>query len=284
MNRKRYAVALALLATAVLLNLPLPASVRVRSGLRENIAPFQNVMTLVVRKTETLTGFIVGLHDAASERDELLLELAMLRSRIRDLEGLARENALLREQLGFRTESPRSLLPARVIARDGMNGWWQTVRLNMGWMDGVRQEMAVMAAEGVVGRVAAVSPRTCEVLLLSDPNCKIPCRVARSSTFGVLKGGGLSLNGKPRMSMLYGPNASMLDYLPMDADIGRGDVVETSGLGGVFPEGLPLGRVRGVETDGSGLYQRAEVVALAPLDRLRNVFVVMENSGTGGAP
>jgi rod shape-determining protein MreC len=127
--------------------------------------------------------------------------------------------------------------------------------------------MAVVTPDGLVGKTVDVSLRTADVLLLSDPNCKVSARIARTGTFGLVSGTGPARDG----AMLC-----RMEFINKDVPIRAGDQVLTSGLGGVFPPGLLVGYVDAVDLDESGLYQRADVVPRADLGRLTYVFVVFE--------
>ncbi len=136
--------------------------------------------------------------------------------------------------------------------------------------------MAVMTTEGLIGRTIEVSERTSDVLLITDPNCRVSCKTVPGGAFGIMRGGGVQLIGHPLMEMLASINPAVLTYVSTAQDINEGDEVLTSGLGGVFPEGLPVGRIGRVRPHGSGLYLQAEVLPAARLDTFRYAFVVLE--------
>jgi rod shape-determining protein MreC len=214
-----------------------------------------------------------------AERNRLRDQVAVLRDRILALEDAKRENEQLRRQMGFGQRSARRLIPCRAVFRGDTTGWWQTIRLNRGAADGIRPEMPVITADGLIGKTREVSDRACEVLLLTDPNCRVSCRLSRTGTFGILRGGGVALSGRPQIEMLCSVRPARLDYLPREEEVRRGDEVVTSGLGGVFPDGLPVGCVVRGRIDPSGLYQRADIALAADISALDHVFVVVGNHG-----
>lgn len=277
---KKQIIWLALLAAVLLLNLPLPGVLRVRAHSRDSLAPFQNFMTLFMHKVRLMGRFVMDARLVAEERAQMLMELAALRARVRDLEDLQVENNELRERLGFAESSRHELIFCRVIGRNDTTGWWQTLRLNRGAAHGVRPMMAVVVPGGLVGKTTDVSDWTCDVLLITDPNCRVPCRTARVGAFGILRGEGVSISGKERLEMLYPAEPCRMDYIPMEKQVQQGDDVVTSGLGGGFPAGLSVGRVRRVHLDPSGLYQRAEVEPVANLRTLRYAFILAEPGET----
>jgi rod shape-determining protein MreC len=275
-NDKRYLGAVLLVGLVVILNLPLPLSMRIRHAATDQAAPFQNVMSLLVDRVRGFARHVTRSGDAARERQEQIVEIAELRDRLRRLERLELENQSLRRQLGFAILSPRKLLLCEVVARGDLSGWWQLIRLNKGRRDGVSEGMAVMTVDGLAGRVASVSARSCDMLLITDNNCRISCTMPSTGSFGVLRGNGVSLRGDTTMELLASVNPCQLDYVPIGERIPLHAIVHTSGLGGIFPEGIPVGRVTAVELDESGLYQRALIEPVAAVDRLRYCFVVLE--------
>ena len=250
----------------VLLNLPEGADRRLRTGLREVLAPVQGAVAGLAGRVGDVWQAIRGFGDLAQENSIMAAELVRLRNEVLTLRGLEEENALLREQLKYLEADPRELVPARVIGRD-VSGWWQTVRLGKGYLDGIEKDMAVITPDGLIGRTIEVTPRTADVLLISDPGCRVAARVQRTGTSGVLSGRGAG----PR-----GYATCRLDFLNKDDVLKSGDQVVTSGLGGVFPKGLPVGYIDEVQADKTGLAQTARIMPSADVGRLDHVFVVVE--------
>jgi len=266
----------------VLLNLPLPATMRVKSAASDNYTSFQNGMSLAIRRFREWGAVLAEGKARADERRELLAKVATLEQQVRQLEDLCRENETLREKLGFARTMDRRLVLGRVVFRGDTSGWWQTVRLNRGANHGIRPDMAVITSEGLVGKTSGVAPRSCEVLLLTDPNCKVSCRVTRTGAFGIVRGAGVSLGGNGRAEMLCAARPFRMEYIAKEEDVQGGDEVVTTGLGGVFPEGLRIGRVTRSRIDSSGLYQRADIMPAADLAALRYAFVVAEGGTSAG--
>lgn len=276
MRERRLLFWLIVLAVVVLLNLPPPAVLRSAAEVRDGMEPFQNTLSLVVSRARRLFSGIGRTGRIIEEKQALEIKVAELEHRLRRLEHFETENETLRRQLGFSILSPRKLMLCEVIARGDMSGWWQTVRLNKGLSSGIASGMAVMTADGLIGRTIEVSERTCDVLLITDPNCKVACRTARDGAFGIMRGAGVRLGGRPALEMLTTARPAEMNYISTVHDIREGDVVLTSGLGGVFPEGLPVGRVGKVRMHASGLYRQADVIPAARMDSFRYAFVVLE--------
>jgi len=150
------------------------------------------------------------------------------------------------------------------------------VRVNRGSEEGIKSGAAVLTVDGLVGRTTAVSRHTSDVLLIADPTCKVACRVKRTGALGVLSGTGVSAGGKSKLDMLCGLKPGRLDYIAKERRVLKGDEIVTSGLGGVFPEDLPVGRVVSSGLHVSGLYQAAEVMPSAMIEALRYVFIITD--------
>ena len=136
--------------------------------------------------------------------------------------------------------------------------------------------MAVTSIDGLIGRTTAVARHSCDVLLITDPSCKVACKVVRNGAFGIMQGAGIALGGGVSLEMLASAKPCDLDYVSTTYELQPRDVVHTSGLGGVFPEGLPVGRVGEVRLDPSGLYQQAEILPSANIGAIKYAFVVIE--------
>ena len=197
------------------------------------------------------------------------------------LQAYAEENRRLRASLGFAERNP-SLVPAEVISRGGTDAWRQIVRISRGTRNDIREGSPVLAPEGLVGYVLSATETTSDVLLLSDPNNHVACQVADGSARpvrGVVSGTGpatrwnLAANGRS--------TTLRLDYLASDTLPGAGSVLVTSGLGGIYPPGLPIGTVESLSAAEDGYYWTATIVPAAPLEALHVVFVL---SGWNAAP
>jgi rod shape-determining protein MreC len=262
---------------AVVFNLPSSVSRLVKAGARESIAPYQDLTRSSSRATSRFIAAFRNIDDLLDENDRLNRELAQLRIEIQRLRTLDRENTELRSMLRFAQHSPYRLVACEVVGRGDVTGWWQTAHLNKGTADGVWSNMAVITAEGLVGKTVEVSRHTCEVRLITDPDSKIGGKLGRAVSLGIVCGQGFApLEGRAPLEMLCPIEPFRMEYLPKDAELLKGDEVFTSGLGGVFPPDLVIGRVEKAERDPSGLFQCASVVPSADLSALTRVFVVLQ--------
>src|SRR5277367_4921709 len=177
--------------------------------------------------------------DAAMSRRELLQLTENLRRENDQLKvqalqtgATARENDQLRAALGWQRQMTWRLKLANVVLRDPAN-WWRTVEIDLGSRDGLRENLPVLTAEGLVGRVSSVGLTRSQVVLLGDPNCKASALVENPAhDTGIINA------SEPLDNSLV-----ELTYLSSGANLNPGQTVITSGLGGIFPKGIPIGLV-----------------------------------------
>jgi rod shape-determining protein MreC len=226
---------------------------------------FLEVMAPLQRGTSAITGVVSGTWRGAVELVRARSENVTLRERTRGLEQqldriteIDLENARLRKLLDFRQTLPGDLLTARVIGRDA-TGLAHTMLLDRGEADGVTKGAAVLAPEGIVGHVFLASGHAARVLLVSDHNSGVDALVQRTRARGIVQG---TVDG-----------GCALKYVKRTEDVQVGDTLVTSGLDGIFPKGLPIGRVAAIDKRGKGLFQSAEVVPRVEFDALEEVVV-----------
>ena len=261
------------LVVLAMMNLPDSASLRVKGAVRDGISPLQAALRGGVREIQDIWGYIRGLRDLAMENRGLSEEIVYLRGEMRMARELERDNQMMRDLLGFVRRFPNRLISCEVIGRDG-TGWWQTARLDKGAASGVAEGRAVITPEGLIGRTVSVSDRTADVLLLSDPSCKVSVRLSRLGVFGVVEGLGKKPGEQP---------ACRMDFISQTSEVQVGDEVVTSGLGGLFPKGLLVGRVSRVEMNEAGLYQTAWIDSAAGLGALEYAFVAASEADLSSA-
>lgn len=264
--RRRIAVFLVLLLVTLVL-----LTSQTRTADRREVGAFgTTVLTLLLPVQSAMVQVSNAVGDVWSRLAEigaLRRENARLRAR---LEALERDVAALREDaararrlerlLGFREQGARRALAARITARDPSR-WFSTVVVDRGSRDGVRRNAPVVTPEGAVGRVIEVTPLAARVLLIADSRSAVGVVIQPSRDAAVVEGrGGRLLH---------------LRYLSRTARVDPGDLVVTSGLGGVFPRGLVVGKIMRIVREEGELLQEAEVEPAAALDRLEDVLILL---------
>jgi rod shape-determining protein MreC len=234
--------------------------VRVRQALSVVVYPVRVIVDLPFSTWNSL-------RDTFAERDALIAENREFRrerleteSRLQRLEALERENVRLRALLDSTARVGSRSLVAEILAVD-LDPYRQRFDLNRGLVDGVYVGQALIDGQGVVGQVVRVGPLTSEAVLITDPDHAVPVSVNRNGLRTIAVGTGDS-------------HRLRLPYLTNNADITEGDLLISSGLGGVFPAGYPVARVLEVKPRPDQAF--AEIIAepASSLDRDREVLLV----------
>lgn len=246
------------------LNLPDSLERRIAGGAKEIVAPLQSGLSVFGARLKEAASVIRGLGGMAARNLEMREELARLRNEVRLARGLAEQNRRLRMALGLKQAHSDDLIPCEVIAR-AADGWWRTVRVAKESDAAIELQSTAITANGLAGKVVAASRNTADVLLVSDPTCRVSVRIKRIGVSGVLFG---------RRELIKGRALCRMNFINKDADVRVGDEVSTSGLGGVFPKGLLVGRVSKVYRGPSGLYQYADIVPAVDLGNLDIIFLI----------
>nr|WP_241423482.1 rod shape-determining protein MreC [Candidatus Contubernalis alkalaceticus] len=228
------------------------------------VSPFQHAVTGISTEVRDFFEYFKDRHDLASENAELKQSLGDYQRITNQLEELNQENMRLRQMLDFQEKSAYTLLPAKVTARDP-SGWFSVVVINKGYADGVSIDMSVINNDGLVGHILNVSRNSSKVLLLSDSSRAVSGVVQNSRETGVI--------GFVEGSVEQPGYCRMINIL-RESEIENGDVVVTSGLGGIFPPGLVIGQVIEVGDDEYGLLKYALIDPAVDFSRLEEVFVV----------
>jgi rod shape-determining protein MreC len=168
-------------------------------------------------------------------------------------------NARLKALLDLKGTLDAPSLAVTVIGEDS-SAWFKTLVVDRGSSDGLLEGMPVLAAGGIVGRLVKVAPNSSRVLLLTDHASAIAALVQRSRARGVVRGA-----GSGRCSM---------EFTVRDEDVKVGDTVISSGIGGVFPKGLPIGEVTMVKKGEYGVFQTIEVRPAVNIGKLEEMLVL----------
>ncbi len=227
--------------------------------------PVQSLFSGAAGGVGGLFQYLGSLRGAAGENETLRLRLAETEARLREAEAARDENDRLRGLLGLKDGNEFQSVAARVVARDPSQ-WFDSVIINRGSSSGIEVNMPVVTPEGVVGRVAGVSPVSAHVMMLTDE------RAAAGAAVGQLEGThalgsvrGFGTNGLLDMRYVSG-----LDQLPP-----VGTPVLTTGQDGIYPEGLKLGEVVEAKAGTATTSHEIKVRPSARLNSLSEVAVLL---------
>lgn len=210
--------------------------------------------------------FTVG---AAKRAEVLETEVALLKQKESEFQEIAEENRRLHALLKLQKEEWPHSVAAKVVAFDP-RAEFRSIRIDKGEEEGVRPNMPVVSAGGLVGKVGPVFKNEAIVLLVVDPANTIDVLVQRSRVRALLAGDGLTQNTvlKP------GYFLSKLEYVKRFSDVQAADKIVTSGLDKLFPKGILVGEVESVENNRYGIFLEAKVVPSVDFSRLEEVLVL----------
>lgn len=265
LTRTQYrTIGLVVLLTLVLLNLPGKTAAALKSILMSLFLPLIGF----ANSTEALA---VNAAELVTPKRELVRQNRLLHEQNQQLRALliqaqeqARENARLRELIGWQSQTQWKVRVARVIARDPAN-WWRAIHIDLGSKDGLRENVPVITPEGLVGRVNMVGLASAQVLLLGDPNCRVSALVENDK-----RDVGVIGPGNPIHTDIV-----ELNYLPRNSGVKPGQTVVTSGLGGVFPKGIPIGKIVDAAPAPDEMHMKARVKLSANLSGLEEVLLLV---------
>ena len=218
----------------------------------ENIAdklvnPIQNGLTFLKNKIHSNNSFFTNINDLQNENDELKQKNNDLEEKLREFESVKAENQTLKEYMKLTEKySDYKTVGADVISRD-ISNYSKTIVINAGKNSGIKENMPVIASEGLVGFVISATDNTAKVQTIVDSSSNTSSVISSSKESVVCKG------------MLEGKNELKAVYIPTDAQIASGDSIETSGLGGIYPKGIFIGKVNKV-INGSNINDRYAIV------------------------
>jgi len=230
---------------------------------RTVLSPLVSVQTWFSRQFKGVETFITAPQDVTAirqENDRLEAENAQLEAQIVELQQQLLEYEILSALLEFARAHPEhNYLGATVIGRDP-SPFLNYIIINRGSDDDLRRGMPVVSQNGLVGRIAQVTPKGARVQLVTDPAVKINVRVEPSRSEAVLSG---TLTGDIR-----------LEQIPQDAEITPGNLILTSGLGGNYPANIIAGQVTSVRSEENALFQSASVQPVTNFADLDIVLVI----------
>jgi rod shape-determining protein MreC len=265
LKQKHYlALGAVTLVALLILSLPTGVTARLKLALGGLFLPLFGLVNTAQQLPADLADSVLPRRELLKQIDNLRRENQQLRVQELQTAATARENDQLRSLLGWERQTPWKLKLANVITRDPAN-WWRTIEIDLGSRNGVTSNLPVLTADGLVGRIASVGLTRSQVILLGDPNCRVSALVENPAhDTGIISASGPLDN-----------SLAELTYLSGSANLKSGQSVITSGLGGIFPKGIPIGLVVDARPAEFGLYTEARVKLSANLGALEQVWVVI---------
>jgi rod shape-determining protein MreC len=227
-------------------------------------APLKSAMSWAIGSVSDLWYSYIDVVRARGENGQLRRRLIKAERARDEAEALVTENAHLRGLLKIKEPNPQVTFLAATVIAAGTSPLARTIEIDKGALEGVGRGMVVVSDEGLVGLVLRVAWTSSEVMLIADEKFTASVTVVRSRARGRIKGNGLA----PGFGLELG------EVLRVD-DAKAGDRVATSGLGGVFPKGIPIGEVTLVRTPTGAQHRIADVEPYVDFARLEHVMVLV---------
>lgn len=222
--------------------------------------PIQSVLAKVNRGAFGVWATYLDWKNVRAENKRLREDNRRLRVEALRVGETADENRRLRRLLALREQLPIATVPGEVIARE-WGGWVRSLTVNRGRDDSIVRLTAVLSPDGLIGRVVEVRPGASIVQVLTDPASTVGAHVVRTRTPGIVEG---EARGTIRFKFMGRDGAG----------IQVGDLVVSSGQGGMFPRGVPIGRVRVIEDHGSALFHYAVLSPSVDFARIDEVLLL----------
>jgi len=237
----------------------------VRSGVATVLYPIQYLLNIPFATTEWASETLVGHDTLLQENQALKTEHLLLKAQLQKLYSLEIENIRLRELMGSTQNIGERVMISELLAVD-LNPFTRQIIINKGDVERVYPGQAVLDAKGIVGQVVEVSNFASRAMMITDPSHAIPLQINRTGMRTIAVGTGEIINGLE------------LPHIPNSADIQKGDLLVTSGLGGRFPAGYPVAHISAIKLDPTQPYAEVKAHPIAELERIREVLLIWQKS------
>jgi len=233
------------------------------------LTPVQSFLTSVGRRVEDGLSFFKDIEALKKENESLKAEVAELRKKNRELSALEAKNNELRQALKLKEQfGDYTILGANIIAVDPGN-WFSIFKVDIGSREGVLNDSPVVTnTKGLVGRVISTDLASSKILTIIDEESSVSGWISKAGGGHAIVRGDMELKEK---------GLCKLDYIPIEVDVEVGDIIETSGLGGIYPKGIVIGEVIEVRKTNSELDRYAIIRPAADFKRLEEVYILKSN-------
>lgn len=234
------------------------------------------VQSLTSGLSGSITGFLdqfLRASEISQENEQLREENRKLIEQMVDYENYKHENESLKEQLGIQEENPQwETMTASVIGRDPSDQFY-SFTIDKGTLDGVSYQDPVITADGVVGIVSEVGPVFAKVTTILDVRLNVACQDVRTQDVATISGDiEMAQQGKCKMSLI-----------PRESGIAKGDIVQTAGTSGLYPQGIVVGRVSDVGFEPQGTMMYAVVEPANDIKSIKDVVIITSFKGQGSS-
>lgn len=228
------------------------------------VMPIQTGYTYIKNKVTKNNNFFTNMDILKAENEELTQRNSELEQTLREFEIIKAENETLKEYLGLKEKYANyETVPANIISKD-ISNFSSVFVINAGKNDGIDVNMTVIADTGLVGYIVSVTDNTAKVQTIMDGSSAVTAKISTTDDSIICKG---SLeDGMLKAS-----------YIPVSADLAEGELVETSGMGGLYPKGITIGKIKEVDDTLNVLDRYAWVEPAVNFEKLETVLVLLES-------
>ena len=224
------------------------------------IAPFQELVTRAIRFSSDIWQHYFYLVNVTKQNQVLSTQLNKATEEYNQWHETELANARLRNLLDFQKTISERIVAAEVIGKEP-SAWFKTVIIDKGKADGLMKGLPVVIPQGIVGQVIEVSKHYSKVMLIIDRNSAVDALVQSSRSRGVIKG--------------ESTDRCRLDYVLRKNDVRIGDTVVSSGIDGVYPKGLRIGRVSEVIDHDADIFHEVIITPFVDFEKLEEVLVIL---------
>ena len=225
------------------------------------VGPIQKIVTKFYHAVDEVWQSYFNLVLASRENRQLKAQLAEAQAKLNRLHELEQSNKRLRALLAFKSDVSHTIVAAEVIGKDP-HPWFKSVVIDKGTADGLTPGVPVVISQGIVGQIVETAAHHAKVILITDQNSSVDGLVQRTRAKGIVKGGP--------------GNLAIFEYVLHKDAVEEGDVIVSSGIDGIYPRGLPIGRVVAIDHAEAGMFQTMTVLPFVDFEKLEEVLVIMD--------
>lgn len=254
-----------LILTVILSNIDVQKMSYLENALNAFVMPIQNGLTYLKNKMEGNDSFFTDISKLQEENEELKRKNSELEQSLREFEIVKAENETLKEYVNLKDKyQDYQTIPAYIINKDITN-YNQMIVINVGEKDGIQANMTVIADQGLVGHVVSTTQTTAKVQTIIDTASSVSCNISTSREPIIVTG------------TLEKASTLKASYIPTDAVILENDKVETSGIGGIYSKGIPIGTIKEIVSTKNVTDRYAYVETAVDFKKLETVLVITNN-------
>lgn len=226
--------------------------------------PVQKGFAYVSKSAQNTLGYFNNAKVLTEENNNLKLKILQLEEQNRKLAGFEYENQRLRDILDIKGQyEDYSMITCRIIAKES-GSWFNMFTIDKGTNDGIAHNMAVVTPKGVVGQIVSAAPYSSKVMSIIDSGSSVSGRLTKTRDLVILRGD-LKLRENGFVKMLH---------IPVGVQVADGDIVETSGIGGIYPSGILIGKIKKIDNEKPKAVRYAVVEASVDFKKLEEVIVL----------